>query len=205
MWWFRKSGDDRGSEQQPLTAEQEWHNAARHEAAHAVAAFRLGLPLVYTAIERRARVPDPSAEEATANAPVGVTVFAEGAAEAWLAALPDQAARAGIDAYAVQIAAGVWADASASRSASTSLWGKAKALFALSKRDYAALVELAGHLELPNGDEGEDVEATYALKAVGSAMKLLKADQVVWDRVTAALERAGRLTSAEVAALVARK
>src|SRR5437773_2493561 len=85
---------------------------ARHEAAHAVVAVRLRLPIQTTDIESRPMT-DVSGHGLPNDLVVttgGLTRLAEGTIDAWIPALPDAEARKMVEAHAVMLAAGVVAE-----------------------------------------------------------------------------------------------
>lgn len=95
-----------------LTISKARQQTAFHEAAHAVASVRLGLPLASTDIRRRVVGRDsmPSLADGQVGISSGYTTLVEGSAEAWSAALPDPEARENLECLAVQAAAGVVAE-----------------------------------------------------------------------------------------------
>ena len=89
-----------------------------HEAAHAVVAVRLGLPLVYTSIRGGGAGDDAISADAQRTArpggklvAAGHSVLERGALAQWEAVLPDPQARANLEKVSVYTAAGIVAEA----------------------------------------------------------------------------------------------
>jgi hypothetical protein len=163
---------------------------ARHEAAHAVVAVRLGLPLAYTSIEIGDDHRRPWQPSGVRSA--GYTSLAEGTAQAWVDALPAPTARAAIEAFAAQCAAGIVADMD---------MGLPQGHVS-HRDDTQEVVQCAFWLRL--GESGaQPAVRTFVAAAVRRAVDVLAQDDgTAWWHVTVALAKATKLTGAEVRALV---
>jgi hypothetical protein len=169
---------------------------ARHEAAHAVVAVRLGLPLAFTSVQRRVLSPGDRTNLSRAPGDVvvsaGYTTLEEGAQERWRAALPSEEARQQLTAATTMAAAGIAADAMVHLPfGHVSHWD-----------DLAAILHRAHVLGIGDSDADPAVRA-WGAERVEEAGQILEADDgVAWDRVTAALRRKKRLTVDQVLCIV---
>lgn len=171
---------------------------ARHEAAHAVAAVRLNLPLDYTTIRKQVVAGDQGAggRRSYSNdtaVSVGYTTLVEGSAQAWADALPDPVARERLEALAIQCAAGPAADAeSGIRLGDVSHQG-----------DLQGLLMLARNLGIGHSTDEAPVREWMAEQCLlADALLSGSDDGAAWDRVRVALARKRHLTGDEVRALV---
>lgn len=169
----------------------ERRSTARHEAAHAVVATRLGLPVASVVIGGGGADPYglPGASTGhTALDPARWPVYHLGQQ------LTDQDRR-NITNQAVNVAAGVVAETRAGEGELS---------------DLAGLLELAAHLGvIPADAAGAKVStsdpgfAPWYEDCVARASAILDQDGgAAWDRVRVALERKGRLSGEEVASLI---
>lgn len=158
-------------------------------------AVRLGMPLSSASIRLRRGHPiegwNVPPEVVLVSA--GYTTLVDGVVERWLAQLPDGAARANLEALAVQQAAGIVAELDAG-----------KGINDLAHRDdMFQMVQLGGALGY--GKSSTDQAMKSWLKAAfRRAAAILAADGgIAWDRVTMALLRKRELSGDEVKGLVA--
>lgn len=160
-------------------------HVARHEAAHALVAVRLGLVVISTDTRVR-RVPGTNLESA------GCTELGDGPRE-WLANRTDPTARERLAACAIEAAAGCAADVR-----------RGLSLGHIShKGDIRYMVEMALALGIAQSKADPAVEP-WAAEQVRIADAVLASvdDGAAWDRVAVALERKRILTGTEVCGLV---
>jgi hypothetical protein len=169
---------------------------ARHEAAHAVVSARCELPLASTSIKRGQGHSVQNATGLPAGVrlmSVGYTTLVRGSAQTWADALPDASARRQIEQFAVQVAAGIWAEQL-----------RGGAIFdPVHRDDLQSLVQIAHTLRIGGSTDDEAVQI-FIDSAISSAGSILLQDGgVAWDRVTTALLRKKCLTGAEVGSIIA--
>lgn len=178
---------------------------ARHEAAHAVAAVRVGLPLASTdirrgrPIEERQRLRDA---DGAVSVSVGYTTLTVGTMQPWVDALPDAEARDNIECYAIQVAAGIGAELDRGGHISDPKHGD----------DFQQLVQIAAILKIPplDGDgvaewiPAEDDVAAFIRKAINDAQEVLMADDgTAWEHVTTELLKKHHLSGDQVRKIIA--
>jgi hypothetical protein len=165
---------------------------ARHEAAHAVVSVRMELPLEATSIVRAEAHATLSAIKGVVLKSVGYTNLVSGTVKSWEAALPDPIARQSFEKFAVQGAAGIYAEMS-----------RGSHMFSPEHRDdLEMLVKIASRLGVGNSTDEEAVR-NFVDTAVSNAEAVLTQDTgVAWERVTTSLLRKKRLTAQEVRRIV---
>lgn len=160
---------------------------ARHEAAHAVVAVRLGLPLDSTTIRRS------QGHALSDGYSLGYTSLVPGTVHRWERELPSVSAQDKLRALATQCAAGVVAEMTAG----------ADETAPAHRDDLQQIVQIAGALGL-GGSTDEAPVREFVGSAVRNAAAVLSADgEVAWDRVTVALFRKQTLSGGEVEEIVA--
>lgn len=170
---------------------------ARHAAAHAVVGIRLGLPLVSVDVRLR-----QSVRAGATLFSAGHATYEQGCVERWEKALLVDAlrgeARARLQTYAIQLAAGLYAE------------GMGGTTSASTEEDLAEMARLARTLTAveaavtasPVGNAHE-VGRAWGRALIRRAHEELERDAgAAWDRVRFALERKRGLDGAEVRALV---
>ena len=170
---------------------------ALHEAAHAVVAIRLGLPLASTDIESRP-ITDISGHGIPDDVVVtqgGLTTLTEGTIDALLAALPGSTAREGLEAVGVMIAAGVEAE----------IRGGVTAHDVRCRSDVYDLVVLARVLGIGNSTGDPPVVAWMHALNVRAWGFLRQDGKAAWHRVAAALIQRRSLSGVEVEELVSKR
>ena len=176
---------------------------AVHEAAHAVAAVRLGLPLVYTSIRAGGAGDDAISADAQRTArpggkllAAGHTVLERGALAQWEAVLPDPQARANLEKVSVYTAAGIVAETK--MGAALNDEGNRNDLTDL-LRQAATLLGSTFSLADP-----PPAVLQWVTARLNDADALLRADDgAAWDRMMATLVHKKDLSGDEVLGLVA--
>jgi len=177
-------------------------SSARHEAAHAVAAVRLDLPLAYTSIRHGGAGDESIGPDAQRTAPpgsklvsAGHTVLEHGPLAQWVAALPDPQARANLERTSVQTAAGIVAEAKMGATLDDES----------NRNDLVQLWQQAATLLGVNFNPADPPPAVreWCAAQIAEADRVLHVDGgAAWDRVMAALLRKKDLSGDEVRALV---
>jgi hypothetical protein len=174
---------------------------ACHEAAHAVAAIRLGLPLDYTSIGSLGESAmkkeldifgrgDLPADFTLRS--VGYTTYIEGTMQGWVDALPAESARQSLEAASAETAAGIVAE--------TRMGGKPGDLACRS--DVRSLVAVAAALGIGRSTEEPKVREFIADAYERAAEVLFEDDGRGWDAVTLALAEHRYLSGDAVAAIL---
>lgn len=162
---------------------------ARHEAAHAVVAARLGLPLVSTDVKKVA-----VSHQIGAFISGGYTAYDDVQIQAWLAALPASNPRERLEALATATAAGMVA----SQNSGLEMW------HSMHESDEAQLVAIARKLGIGNS-VSEPAVGQWMDERIQQARQLLERDDgAAWDRVRVTLEAKRFLTAEGVCELIAK-
>lgn len=174
---------------------------ARHEAAHAVVAVRLDLPLLYTSIVPGGAGDDSISDDTRKTgrggklSTAGHTKLERYRLAQWKAALPDSNAYANLEMVSVETAAGVVAENN--KGAALDHGGSHNDLVQLMQQ---ASILLGVKFSLTDPPR---VVTQWLTAQLNDASELLQADGgVAWDRVTAALLRKKHLSGDEVRVLV---
>ena len=156
---------------------------ARHEAAHAVVAIRLGLPLDSTSALREDESPDVSEIQSRGREMVGTvghTRFPPEAVSQWVRALPNPSAVDMLERMATMAAAGIETERIRGTTSDVPNSG-----------DVEQILAIAAHL----GRSPEEFKTACASRAFA----VLRQDKgAAWHRVTEALHRERRLTAEQV-------
>lgn len=183
------------------TVEIDREQTAIHEAAHAVVAVRLGLPLAYTDITHRVMTAGEggpgtmaSLNEGETCVSSGYTTLVEGTSVAWQKALPDPKARESLEHLGAECAAGIVAEMS----------GGAKEDDWAHRDDLYGVLQCASALGIGNSTEEEAVRDFISSRYQRAVEVLIDEDKsAAWGRVTAALLERERLSGDEVRDIVA--
>jgi hypothetical protein len=167
---------------------EDW-NGAKHEAAHAVVAVRLGLPLGSTDIIERQQVLGAGGDTINSQ---GYTTLREGTVRPWLEALPDAEARRNLEAFAAQGAAGIVAERDLGSTDD----------HPVIQEDLTAVIGVARWLGL-GSDRSELPVRRFIAQATTRAEEALREDDgAAWERVAEALAERRSLSGDEVRRLV---